>query len=122
MTRRDLRSRARRSQISRLHELDGWYCATVDNIFDAGDRRGAIRRQECNELGDLLRGIGAPDRDATQRIHEFVTRGLAIGSRGDGKPIDHPHRGSRFRKAGRNTEYANAFWSYLHSTAPCCTS
>src|ERR1700751_351923 len=48
---------------------DGWDAPAVQHIVGAADEGGAAGRQECDQLGDLLRPAGPADRDAAHNIH-----------------------------------------------------
>src|SRR5205809_189384 len=57
---------------------DGWNRTSIDDVLGAVDRCGAIRDQERDQLGHLLGAVGAPDWNATQRIHQPLACGILV--------------------------------------------
>src|SRR3984893_18707210 len=51
---------------------DGWDGPAVQHIVGATDEGAAVGRQECDQLGDLLRLAGPPDRNAAQHVHDLL--------------------------------------------------
>src|SRR5258707_15417955 len=86
----------------------GRHGATVDDVFRTGDRSGARRHKECDEIGDFSRLRWASDWNAPKRVHHDLAAAFIVGAVLARDLLDEADRSIRLDPARRNTDDADA--------------